>query len=62
VNVAQQERGVSRSLKWEAYVASTNLANAAIVGSGVYGVSNGSQVLSYRPPRMIFAGARFNFD
>jgi len=51
-----------RSLKWEAYVASTNLANAAIVGSGVYGVSNGSQVVSYRPPRMIFAGARFNFD
>jgi len=51
-----------RSLKWEAYVASTNVANAAIVGSGVYGVSNGSQVVSYRPPRMIFAGARFNFD
>jgi iron complex outermembrane receptor protein len=51
-----------RSMKWEAYVASTNLANAAIVGSGVYGVSNGSQVVSYRPPRMIFAGARFNFD
>jgi iron complex outermembrane recepter protein len=51
-----------RSLKWEAYLASTNLANAAIIGSGVYGVSNGSQVVSYRPPRMIFAGARFNFD
>jgi hypothetical protein len=40
----------------------TNLANAAIIGSGVYGVSNGRQVVSYRPPRMIFAGARFNFD
>lgn len=51
-----------RSLKWEAYMAATNLANEAIVGSGVYGVSNGSQVVSYRPPRMIFAGARFNFD
>ena len=38
------------------------LLAAAIVGSGVYGVSNGSQVVSYRPPRMIFAGARFNFD
>lgn len=51
-----------RSQKWELYLASTNLANAAIIGSGVYGVSNGSQVVSYRPPRMIFAGARFNFD
>jgi iron complex outermembrane recepter protein len=51
-----------RSMKWEAFASATNLANAAIIGSGVYGVSNGSQVVSYRPPRMIFAGARFNFD
>lgn len=50
------------SMRWEAYVSATNLANAAIIGAGVYGVANGSQVVSYRPPRMIFAGLRFNFD
>jgi iron complex outermembrane receptor protein len=53
---------VPKSQQWEAYVASTNLANAAVIGSGVYGVSNGNQAVSYRPPRMVFAGARFNFD
>jgi hypothetical protein len=43
-------------------VAATNLTNQAVIGSGVFGPANGSQVISYRPPRMILAVARFKFD
>ena len=51
-----------RSTTWEGYVSVTNVTNEAVIGSGVYGPANGSQVVSYRTPRMIFGGVRFNFD
>jgi iron complex outermembrane receptor protein len=47
---------------WEVFVSGTNLTNRAVVGSGVYGPANGSSIVSYRPPRMGYAGVRFNFD
>ncbi|HKU38401.1 MAG TPA: TonB-dependent receptor [Polyangiales bacterium] len=47
---------------WELYVAATNLTDQAVIGSGVFGPANGSQVVSYRAPRIIYAGARFRFD
>jgi iron complex outermembrane receptor protein len=50
------------SASWELYAAATNLTNRAVIGSGVASPANGSQIVSYRPPRMIYAGARFNFD
>lgn len=46
---------------WELFVAATNLTQQAVIGSGVASPANGSQIVSYRPPRMIYAGARFNF-
>ena len=51
-----------KAATWEAYLAATNITNQAVIGSGVYGPANGSQVVSYRAPRMIFGGARFHFD
>jgi iron complex outermembrane receptor protein len=50
------------SERYEVFVSASNLTNQAIVGSGVYGPANGSQIVSYRPPRMFYAGMRFNFD
>jgi iron complex outermembrane receptor protein len=50
------------SAKWELFASVTNLTNRAVIGSGVAAPANGSQIVSYRPPRMFFAGARFNFD
>jgi iron complex outermembrane receptor protein len=49
-------------LHWELYVAAQNLTDRAVIGSGVAAPANGSQIVSYRPPRMIFAGVRFNLD
>jgi iron complex outermembrane receptor protein len=46
---------------WELFAAATNLTQRAVIGSGVASPANGSQIVSYRPPRMIYAGARFNF-
>lgn len=46
---------------WELFAAATNLTQQAVIGSGVASPANGSQIVSYRPPRMIYAGARFNF-
>jgi iron complex outermembrane recepter protein len=50
------------SAKFELFAAVTNLTNRAVIGSGVASPANGSQIVSYRPPRMIYGGARFNFD
>jgi iron complex outermembrane receptor protein len=50
------------SARWELFAAASNLTQRAVIGSGVASPANGSQVVSYRPPRMIYAGARFNFD
>jgi iron complex outermembrane recepter protein len=50
------------SERWEAFVNVTNITNEAVIASGVYGISLGSQIVSYRPPRMVYAGVRFNID
>jgi outer membrane receptor protein involved in Fe transport len=50
------------SQKFELYAAVTNLTNRAVIGSGVSAPANGSQIVSYLPPRLIYGGARFNFD
>jgi iron complex outermembrane receptor protein len=50
------------SERFELYAAVTNLTNNAVIGSGVSAPSNGSQIVSYLPPRMIYGGARFTFD
>jgi iron complex outermembrane receptor protein len=47
---------------WELFAAATNLTQRAAIGSGVASPANGSHVVSYKPPRMFYAGARFNFD
>jgi iron complex outermembrane recepter protein len=47
---------------WELYAAVANITQEAVIGSGVAAPANGSYIVSYRPPRMFFAGARFNFD
>jgi iron complex outermembrane receptor protein len=47
---------------WELYASATNLTQRAVIGSGVASPANGSQIVSYKPPRMFYAGARFNFD
>jgi iron complex outermembrane recepter protein len=46
---------------WELFAAVTNLTQRAVIGSGVAAPANGNQIVSYRPPRMFYAGARFNF-
>jgi iron complex outermembrane recepter protein len=51
-----------RNATWELYAAMTNITQEAVIGSGVAAPANGSYIVSYRPPRMFFAGARFNFD
>jgi iron complex outermembrane receptor protein len=50
------------SASWEAFVAATNLGNEAVIASSVAAVATGSQVVSYKPPRLVYAGARFAFD
>jgi iron complex outermembrane receptor protein len=50
------------SAKFELFAAVTNLTNRAVIGSGVSAPANGSQIVSYLPPRMIYGGARFSFD
>lgn len=50
------------SAQFELFAAVTNLTNRAVIGSGVSSPANGSQIVSYLPPRMIYGGARFNFD
>jgi outer membrane receptor protein involved in Fe transport len=50
------------SEKWEAFVSASNLGNIAVIGSSVAAPANGSQIVSYHPPRMVYAGARFHFD
>mgnify|MGYP003471383068 FL=1 len=47
---------------WELFASATNLTQRAVIGSGVASPANGSQVVSYKPPRMFYVGARFNFD
>lgn len=47
--------------EWELFAAVTNLTERAVIGSGVASPANGNQIVSYRAPRMFFAGARFNF-
>jgi iron complex outermembrane receptor protein len=47
---------------WELYAAMSNITQEAVIGSGVASPANGSQIVSYRPPRMFYAGMRFNFD
>ncbi|HTU57821.1 MAG TPA: TonB-dependent receptor, partial [Polyangiales bacterium] len=41
---------------WELFAAVTNLTERAVIGSGVASPANGNQIVSYRPPRMFFAG------
>jgi iron complex outermembrane recepter protein len=47
---------------WEIFAAAKNLTDRAVVGSGVAARANGSYVVSYRPPRMLYAGVRFDFE
>ncbi|MET0389296.1 MAG: TonB-dependent receptor [Polyangiales bacterium] len=51
-----------KSASWELYASATNLTQRAAIGSGLAAPANGSHIVSYRPPRMVFVGARFNFD
>ncbi|HKU42924.1 MAG TPA: TonB-dependent receptor [Polyangiales bacterium] len=50
------------SAKWELFAAVTNITQQAVIASGVASPANGSQIVSYRPPRMFYGGARFIFD
>ncbi len=50
-----------RSGKIELFVHGTNLSNEAIVGNGVTSGPNGSQLVTYKPPRQWLSGLRFRF-
>jgi iron complex outermembrane receptor protein len=52
----------SESGHWEVFVAAKNLTNEAVIGSGVASRANGSYVVSYRAPRMFYAGLHFDFE
>jgi iron complex outermembrane recepter protein len=47
---------------WEAFVAGTNLTDEAVIATSVAARATGSQVVSYKPPRMFYGGLRFVFD
>ncbi len=50
-----------RSGKLELFVQGTNLTNQAIVANGVTSAPNGSQIVTYKPPRQWTSGIRFRF-
>jgi iron complex outermembrane receptor protein len=50
-----------RAGRTEIFVQGTNLANEAVVANGVTSGPNGSQIVSYKPPRQWVVGAHFRF-
>jgi iron complex outermembrane receptor protein len=50
-----------RNGKTEFFVQGTNLTNEAIVANGVTSGPNGSQIVSYKPPRQWLLGVHFRF-
>ena len=50
-----------RAGRTEIFVQGTNLTNEAIVANGVTSGPNGSQIVSYKPPRQWVVGAHFRF-
>lgn len=47
--------------KWELAVGGTNLTNEAVVANGVNATANNSRIVTYKPPRQVYAGVRVNF-
>ena len=47
--------------KTEIFLQGINLTNEAIVANGVTAVTNGNQVVTYKPPRQWVGGLRFRF-
>jgi iron complex outermembrane recepter protein len=47
---------------WEVFAAGTNLTDQAVIATSVAARATGSQVVSYKPPRLLYAGIRFAFD
>jgi iron complex outermembrane receptor protein len=50
-----------RAGRVEVFVQGTNLSNEAIVANGVTSGPNGSQMVTYKPPRQWVSGLRFRF-
>jgi hypothetical protein len=50
-----------RNGRTEFFVQGTNLTNEAIVANGVTSGPNGSQIVSYKPPRQWLLGVHFRF-
>jgi iron complex outermembrane receptor protein len=50
-----------RTGRIELFVHGTNLSNEAVVANGVTSGPNGSQIVTYKPPRQWLSGLRFKF-
>ena len=50
-----------RAGRTEIFVQGTNLTDEAIVANGVTSGPNGSQIVTFKPPRMWVAGVHFRF-
>jgi iron complex outermembrane receptor protein len=50
-----------RSGRTEVFVQGTNLTNEAVVANGVTAGANGSQIVTYKPPRQWVIGVHFRF-